>query len=184
MAKAKKPAHPHSSHFDQHPAAKVAFAGVRSAITRHGKKLLAMPNVIEIRPGFKFTGGWITDQPAIVVTVLRKLSPGELKPKERIPAEIDGIPTDIAPATPAEQLRHLARRTRGAPAAPPVPEFYLPGVAHAEGPHDAWRRAWSRRQQQELPQAAEIATQGGQRHGQPDLPRKSRCRLAEVVRVH
>ena len=133
MAKAKKPAHPQSSHFDQHPVAKVAFAGVRSAITRHGERLLAMPNVIGIRPGFKFTGGWITDQPAIVVTVLRKLSPGDIEPRKRIPAEIDGIPTDIAPATPAEQLQHLARRTRGAPAAPPVPEFYLPGVGHADG---------------------------------------------------
>ena len=134
MAKAKKPAHPHLSYFDQLPAVKVAFAGVRSAITRHGQKLLAMPNVIEIRPGFKFTGGWITDQPAIVVTVLRKMSPAELKPKECIPAEIDGIPTDIAPAPPAEQLQHLAHRTRGASAAPPVREFYLPGVAHAEVP--------------------------------------------------
>ncbi|MCE9529106.1 MAG: hypothetical protein K8R36_23925 [Planctomycetales bacterium] len=115
-----------------HPSA-VAFAGIRSAIRRHGKKLRALPNVVEVRPGFKFTDGWITDQPAIVVTVLRKVPPGELKPKEPIPAEIDGIPTDVAPASPAEQLQHLAPKIRGLRGAPPVPDLYLPGVDREKG---------------------------------------------------
>jgi hypothetical protein len=135
MAKAKKHlVHPNSSHVDLLPVSKVAFAGVRSAIRRKGEELLALPNVIDVRPGFKFTGGWITSQPAIVVTVLRKVSPGELRPKERIPAAIDGIPTDIAPASPAEQLRHIAPQVRGVSVTPPAPQFYLPGVDLAKGP--------------------------------------------------
>ncbi|MFN0018385.1 MAG: phospholipase D-like domain-containing protein [Pirellulaceae bacterium] len=123
MAKRKKSAH----------RSQTAFAGIRSAIRRHEKELLALPNVIEVRPGFKFTGGWITEQPAIVLTVLRKLPPDELKPKQHIPAEVDGIPTDVAPASPAEQLQHLGPKTRGFRAAPPVPELYLPGVDREQG---------------------------------------------------
>src|SRR6188472_2984487 len=111
---------------------RAAFADVRSAIRKHGKELRALPNVIEVRPGFKFTDGWITDQPAIVVTVLRKVTQSKLKPKQRIPAEIDGIPTDVAPASPAEQLQHLAPKTRGFRTGPPVPELYLPGIDREE----------------------------------------------------
>lgn len=109
-------------------SSKDSFAAVRVAIKQHGAQVLALPNVIEVRPGYKFTAGWITDQPAIVVTVLRKAAPTEIKPKERIPAEIDGIPTDVAPASPAEQLQFLASKKRGASVTPPVPQFYLPGV--------------------------------------------------------
>ena len=126
MAKAKGIARPGST--------KDKFAGIRSAIKRHGERLLAIPNVIEVRPGFKFKEGWITNQPAIVVTVLRKVSPGELKPRERIPAEIDGIPTDIAPASPVEQLQHLAPKMRGGIVTPPLSQFFLPGAEAAKGP--------------------------------------------------
>ncbi len=63
-------------------SSKDSFSAVRAAIKQHGAQILAIPNVIEVRPGYKFTAGWITDQPAIVVTVLRKAAPTEIKPKE------------------------------------------------------------------------------------------------------
>ncbi len=109
-------------------SSKDSFSAVRAAIKQHGAQILAIPNVIEVRPGYKFTAGWITDQPAIVVTVLRKAAPTEIKPKERIPAEIDGIPTDVAPASPAEQVQFLAPKKRSVSVTPPVPQFYLPGA--------------------------------------------------------
>lgn len=90
-------------------ALRVAFAAARSAATRNRDALLQLPNVIDVRAGYKFRDGWITDTPAIIVTVLRK-EPPEALGDQLILAEIDGIPTDIAPATPAEQLRHLSTR--------------------------------------------------------------------------
>lgn len=128
MAKAAKK----SAKVGPKPSAKAPFAKVQAAIKRHGGRLLGIPNVVEVRPGYKFSAGWITNQPAIVVTVLRKVPQTELKPKERIPTEIDGIPTDVAPASPAEQLLYLAPKKRGVSVASPVGQFYLPGVeAHA-----------------------------------------------------
>lgn len=90
-------------------ALRVAFAAARSAATRRRDELLQLPNVIDVRAGYKFRDGWVTDTPAVVVTVLRKEPPDELG-AGLLPPELDGIPTDVAPATPAEQLRHLAAR--------------------------------------------------------------------------
>ena len=52
-------------------ALQVAFGAARSAAERHRAELTADPNVIDVRPGYKFQGGWITDTPAVVVTVDR-----------------------------------------------------------------------------------------------------------------
>lgn len=102
-------------------ALRVAFSAVRSAADRHRAELLQFPNVIDVQPGYKFTEGWPTDTPAIVVTVLRKDPPEALKANEILPGELDGVPVDVAPATPAAQANHLAARggTRG----PAVPAF-------------------------------------------------------------
>lgn len=89
-------------------ALRVALAAARSAAERNRAALSTDPNVIDIRAGFKFKDGWITNVPAVVVTVLRK-DPPETLGDRLLPAEVDGIPVDVAPATPAEQLRHLAR---------------------------------------------------------------------------
>ncbi len=86
-------------------ATRVAFAAARSAADRHRADLMSDPNVIDVRAGYKFTNGWVTDTPAVVVVVLRKEPPEELS--QVLPTELDGLPVDVAPATPDEQLRHL-----------------------------------------------------------------------------
>jgi hypothetical protein len=116
-------------HLDKHPVAEVAFSAIRACIERHAAKLLKYPNVLEVRPGFKFTGGWITDQPAIVVVVAQKLPESKLDDQSVLPKQIDGVPVDIAPATPIQQLRHAAARaTRGMPTSLPEPDLWLPGM--------------------------------------------------------
>ena len=87
-------------------ALRVAVGAARSAADRHRDRLAADPNVVDVRPGFKFTDGWITDTPAVVVTVLRKGDPAALGSRPLEP-ELDGVPVDVAPATPAQQLRHF-----------------------------------------------------------------------------
>jgi hypothetical protein len=107
-------------------ALRVAFSAARAVAARHRNKLLRFPNVIDVGTGYKFTGGWITSTPALVVTVLRKDPPEALDAASMLPAELDGVPVDVAAATPAEQLRHLAG-TRSVTAAPPPEPFLQPG---------------------------------------------------------
>jgi hypothetical protein len=58
-------------------------------------ELLARPEVTAVDISHKITKGKKTDQLAIVVSVKKKKPKGELKADERIPEEIDGIPTDV-----------------------------------------------------------------------------------------
>jgi phosphatidylserine/phosphatidylglycerophosphate/cardiolipin synthase-like enzyme len=115
---------------------------------------MADPNVVDVRPGYKFQAGWITDTPAVVVTVLQKGDPQALG-SQPIPTELDGVPTDVAAATPAEQLRHLAggaEATRGAASALPPPEDLLaPGETPAVAAADRGARGADNHQYQPPP---------------------------------
>jgi hypothetical protein len=57
------------------------------------------PGVISVRPGYAFEAGWITDRPAIVVTVDGAA--------EGVPERIDGIPVEIRAASAAKRQRIL-----------------------------------------------------------------------------
>jgi hypothetical protein len=94
-------------------ALRIAFSASRSVADRYRTKLMKDPNVIDVQAGYKFKDGWLTDTPSVVVTVLRK-DPPEAVGDRMIPPELDGIPTDVAPATPAEQLRFLTQKKGGA----------------------------------------------------------------------
>jgi hypothetical protein len=84
-------------------------AAIRSARS-HRAELLALPNVIAVRGGYKFVGGAITGTPAVVVAVDRKRD--GLDPADTVPEVLsDGMATDV---TVADPLEHLA-------AAPPRP---------------------------------------------------------------
>lgn len=89
-------------------ATRHTFSRIVEVIKDHHKELYR-PGVIDIRPGYRFTDGLITDEPVIVVVVDRKLEQSSLSPRDRIPPSIEGISIDVAPATPLEQLRHRMR---------------------------------------------------------------------------
>lgn len=58
-------------------------------------RLLALPGVQGVDIGHKISHGEVTDQLSIIVYVAEKKDPSALSEEERIPAEIDGIPTDV-----------------------------------------------------------------------------------------
>ena len=72
-----------------------AKATVRPVKERIEDELLKIPGVTAVDIAFKETDGKKTDQMAIVVHVREKKPKRALKAGETIPAEIDGIPTDV-----------------------------------------------------------------------------------------
>lgn len=66
-------------------------------------KQLRNKGVYTLWPGYKFTGGWITDKPAIVATVDKELA--GLRPRDRLPTEIEDVPVDVREATGLQRLR-------------------------------------------------------------------------------
>jgi hypothetical protein len=76
---------------------------VREVKARVQGRLRAIPGVHSVGVGPKITGGRHTGQAAIVVFVEKKKPLSELSPNEVLPAEIDGIKTDIREA-PKPQL--------------------------------------------------------------------------------
>lgn len=90
-------------------ATREQFAGVYRAIDEHRDELLRIPGVVSVRPGYRFERGWITGEPAVVVTVLRKRPEGELGgAAEIVPRGYGDVRVDVTPASPIEQLRAAA----------------------------------------------------------------------------
>jgi phosphatidylserine/phosphatidylglycerophosphate/cardiolipin synthase-like enzyme len=75
---------------------------IYSVIMRN-MKALRKSGVLTARPGYKISRGKVIDKPSIVVTVVKKKD--AVKPKDRLPAEIDNIPVDVREATPMQVLR-------------------------------------------------------------------------------
>jgi C1A family cysteine protease len=96
-------------------------------LSRHWEELKKKPHYLNSAVGMKFIGGNNTGVPAIVIYVSKKVPLAELAAEHLIPAEIEGVPTDVvelAPSTwqagetaisklhPAEQLRRLGANPR------------------------------------------------------------------------
>ncbi|HEY3675306.1 MAG TPA: phospholipase D-like domain-containing protein [Candidatus Tumulicola sp.] len=77
--------------------------GAIDRVIRKNIKKLRKPGALTARPGYKITGGWITDKPAIVVTVEKKLR--RLAPREMLPAQVDGVAVDVREVTGVQRLR-------------------------------------------------------------------------------
>ena len=58
-------------------------------------ELLRKPNVVGVAIGFKETGGHKTDTLSLVVMVRKKVPSSQLRAGDIVPAEIEGILTDV-----------------------------------------------------------------------------------------
>lgn len=66
------------------------------------ERLMAIPGVHAVGVGPRYRGGQRTDELALLVRVDRKRPPDEISPGEAIPADINGLPTDVQEAERAE----------------------------------------------------------------------------------
>ena len=93
--------------------------------TPHAQALAGRPDVIEVRAGYRFKRGWITDERVVVVEVRKKLTPTELREDgtAAMPTQFLGVGVDVRTAALPDQLEHLGIDL-AALEAPPKPGGY------------------------------------------------------------
>lgn len=105
-------------------APKLNHAAIDRTIRRHWSKL-RKKGVLAVRPGYAFTGGWITNQPAAVAIVDKKKK--HVPPKDLLPTRIGDTAVDVQEAGPIERLRHT-RPEEYARVAHGRPEYNVPAA--------------------------------------------------------
>ncbi len=91
-------------------AGTAATAGsLDAALQTATQQFASNPDVLRIRPGYRFKNGWITDERVIVLEVREKLPFGELRSAGQapFPREILGIGVDVRTAPLPDQLQSL-----------------------------------------------------------------------------
>jgi V8-like Glu-specific endopeptidase len=98
---------------------------VDAAVDALRQALSTNPDVFEVRSGYRFKRGWITDERVVVVEVRKKLTPTELVESgtAAIPASVLGIGVDVRTAALPDQLERLGIDV-AALEAPPRPGGY------------------------------------------------------------
>lgn len=105
---------------------------LKPLVEKHLRHLMGRANVVGVGVGYKLTGGRRTETKAIMVLVSRKVHPGRLAPRDRVPRTLSQVKTDVLevgelrllgpaarPAAPAP-LEEGDRTTRMRPARPGV----------------------------------------------------------------
>ena len=62
---------------------------------RHESALLRKKNVVGVGIGYRQKGNQFTDEMVLTVMVRRKERWDTLRPADRIPSELDGVPVDV-----------------------------------------------------------------------------------------
>jgi hypothetical protein len=73
----------------------IDFDHIRAVKRDAQVRLLKIPGVHAVAIGPKVVAGRSTADPSIIIYLVKKKSPAEIPPEELIPAEIDGIKTDV-----------------------------------------------------------------------------------------
>jgi hypothetical protein len=89
---------------------------------RAAKQLLRLPGVNGVGLGGRVRGGERIQELVLKVYVTTKRPPDQLDPAELIPAQFEGIPTDVAELQPGLSLVQTQPRTTGAPWLPRTQE--------------------------------------------------------------
>ena len=71
------------------------LAHLRAVRATYEADLMRKANVVGVGIGLKTVDGEQTGEPAIVVSVTRKLPSAQLGPADVIPSELDGVPVDV-----------------------------------------------------------------------------------------
>ena len=76
---------------------------------RHQDELLRKPNVVGVGIGYTEVGGQQTEQLGLIIMVKKKTPNTQLAPQDRIPAEIEGVVTDVKEVGTLRALRGASK---------------------------------------------------------------------------
>ncbi len=88
---------------------------IRVVREKHEASIMAKKNVVGLGVGYKETKGVKTDRMALVVMVSKKVSAEELKKGDLIPAEVEGVITDVIEVGEIVALQERTDKWRPAP---------------------------------------------------------------------
>lgn len=88
---------------------------VRARLRDHSPKLLGRSNVVATGVGYKVTAGKRTKELSVVCSVAQKVPLESLAVRDRVPQEIDGVPTDVIQTGVIRALATRTERQRPAP---------------------------------------------------------------------
>ncbi|MDX1612914.1 MAG: hypothetical protein R3300_01315 [Candidatus Promineifilaceae bacterium] len=89
------------------------------------QELMGKPNVVGVGVGYKIVGGQTTDQPAILVFVQRKVAAENLTAEEMVPAEVEGVTTDVIESGPIYAQQARTDKFRPAPGGVSIGHFQV-----------------------------------------------------------
>jgi hypothetical protein len=95
-----------------------AFASAQLMRREHVNALMALGNVVAVGVGFKNAGGERTDEPCVVVSVVKKLPLVQLPAAARVPKMLGGVQTDVVETGRIFTLQDPTKKMR--PARPGV----------------------------------------------------------------
>lgn len=88
---------------------------VRAALQKTRGRLLTQAHVVATGVGYKITRGVRRDALSIVCSVTQKVALDKLRPRDRVPPDIDGVPTDVVATGTFRALQSRTARHRPAP---------------------------------------------------------------------
>lgn len=68
---------------------------IKAVKEQYQKELMGKPNVVAVGVGYKIVGGETTDTPCVMVFVRRKVAAESLSSEQMVPAQIEGVATDV-----------------------------------------------------------------------------------------
>jgi hypothetical protein len=92
-----------------------AITTARTTLQQRSKELLSRANVVATGVGFKVEGGQRTETPSIICSVDKRVPASSLSPKDLVPRELDGVPTDVIETGRIRALQLPTGRFRPAP---------------------------------------------------------------------
>jgi hypothetical protein len=88
---------------------------LRAALQKSRARLLSHAHVVATGVGYKTTRGVKTNTLAVVCSVTEKVALNSLRPQDRVPSAIDGLPTDVVSTGVIRALQSRTARQRPAP---------------------------------------------------------------------
>ena len=92
-----------------------AITTARTLLKKHSKDLLSRANVVATGIGFKTAGGERTETPSIICSVEKRMEVSDLSPRDVVPSQLDGVPTDVIETGRIRAFQAPTGRFRPAP---------------------------------------------------------------------